>query len=90
MRPLRDYLLIERKAAPTKSEGGVDLPDTVEEKPSEGVVLQKGPSVSGEIPIGATVRISTYTGTEIQDNGVVYLLAREKDVLVVVAEPDAA
>ncbi len=42
-RPLHDRVVIRRLEGEEKTKGGIIIPDTVKEKPSEGVVVAVGP-----------------------------------------------
>ncbi len=79
---LRDLVLIKRDDPETESVGGVALPDTQVEQPSTGVVAEVGPLVI-DIIAGDHVKLAGYAGTEHKIGDVVYLIARESEVLAI-------
>lgn len=89
VRPLQDRVLVKRIEAETKTKGGIIIPDSNKEKPSEGEVIAVGTghrSSDGNVrPLdvkkGDRVLFSKYAGTEIKIEGVDYLIMREDDIL---------
>jgi chaperonin GroES len=75
----------------TKS--GIVIPDTVKEKPQEGIVeavgtgriLDNGQKVPMELTVGDKVLYAKYAGNEFKLDDIEYLIISEKDVLAVVA-----
>jgi chaperonin GroES len=96
-RPLHDRVVVERIEADAKSSGGIIIPDTVQEKPSQGEIIAIGPGGRNEsgklIPIdlkvGDRVLFGKWSGTEIKLDGVDYLIMKESDVMGVVEQPAA-
>jgi len=88
LRPLFDRIVVERTESETKSKGGLFLPDTAADKPTEGVVLAVGTgriSEDGELrPLavkeGDRVLFGKYAGTEIKIDGKERLVLREDEV----------
>ena len=63
IKPLADRVLIEPKAAETKTASGIYIPDTAKEKPQEGKVVAVGPGTKDEkitVKIGDTVLYGKY------------------------------
>ena len=90
-RPLFDRILVKRVDEPTRSRGGIFLPEAAKEKPVEGIVLAVGSGkVDGgkihplSVKEGDRVVFGKYSGTEIKVNGEDRLILREDDVLGVV------
>lgn len=84
IKPLADRVLIEPKAAETKTAGGLIIPDTAKEKPQEGVVIAVGPGKVDEpmeVKVGDVVLYGKYAGTEINYDGVKYLIMKQSDIL---------
>jgi chaperonin GroES len=89
VRPLFDRLLVKRNDEPTKTKGGLFLPDTAKEKPVEGTVLavgggrvsDKGVVTALTVKEGDKVVFGKYAGTEIKIDGEDRLILREDDVL---------
>ena len=102
-RPLHDRVVVKRIDAEEKSAGGIIIPDTVKEKPSQGEIVAVGPGGRDEagklIPIdlkvGERVLFCKWSGTEVKIDNVDYLIMKESDIMgvltdVVVARKKAA
>jgi chaperonin GroES len=96
-RPLHDRVVVTRIDADSKTAGGIIIPDTAKEKPSEGEVIAVGPGGRDEsgkiIPIvlkvGDRVLFGKWSGTETKIDGVEYLIMKESDIMGVIDEPVA-
>jgi chaperonin GroES len=92
IRPLQDRILVKRIEEEEKTKGGIIIPDTAKEKPSEGKVVAVGKGKVGEdgklMPLdvkkGDRILFSKYSGTEVNIEGDEHLIIREDDVLGVV------
>lgn len=87
IRPLADRVLIEAKAAETKTASGIYIPDTAQEKPQEGTIVAVGNGKVDEpmtVKIGDTVLYGKYGGTEIKVEGKDYLMMRESDIFAII------
>ncbi len=88
-RPLHDRVVVERIDAEAKSAGGIIIPDTVKEKPSQGEIIAVGPGGRDEagklIPIdlkkGDRVLFGKWSGTEVKLDGTDYLIMKESDIM---------
>jgi chaperonin GroES len=93
-RPLHDRVVVERIDADAKSAGGIIIPDTAQEKPSQGEIIAVGPGGRDEagklIPIdlkkGDRVLFGKWSGTEVKLDGVDYLIMKESDIMGVLHE----
>jgi chaperonin GroES len=93
-RPLHDRVLVRRIEADEKTAGGIIIPDTAKEKPSQGEVIAAGPGSRDEsgklIPIdikaGDRVLFDKWSGTEVKIDGEELLIMKESDILGVVEE----
>ena len=93
-RPLHDRVVVTRIEAEGKSAGGIIIPDTAKEKPSEGEVIAVGPGGRDEagklIPIdlktGDRVLFGKWSGTEVKIDGVEYLIMKESDIMGVIEQ----
>jgi chaperonin GroES len=93
-RPLHDRVVVTRIDADNKTPGGVIIPDTAKEKPTEGEVIAVGPGGRDEsgklIPIdlkkGDRVLFGKWSGTEVKIDGVEYLIMKESDVMGVIEQ----
>ena len=93
-RPLHDRVVVTRIDADNKTPGGIIVPDTAKEKPTEGEVIAVGPGGRDEsgklIPIdlkkGDRVLFGKWSGTEVKIDGVEYLIMKESDVMGVIEQ----
>ena len=93
-RPLHDRVVIERIDADTKSAGGILIPDSAQEKPSQGRIVAVGPGGRDEagklIPIdlkkGDRVLFGKWSGTEVKIDGEDLLIMKESDIMGVLQE----
>jgi len=92
IRPLQDRILVKRIDEEEKTKGGIIIPDTAKEKPSEGKVIAVGKGKIGDdgkvtpldVKKGDRILFSKYSGTEVNIEGDEHLIIREDDVLGVV------
>ena len=93
-RPLHDRVVVTRIDPEAKSAGGIIIPDTAQEKPSQGEIIAVGPGGRDEagklIPIdlkkGDRVLFGKWSGTEVKLDGVDYLIMKESDIMGVLEE----
>ena len=96
-RPLHDRVVVKRLDAEAKSAGGIIIPDTAKEKPSQGEITAVGPGGRDEngklIPInlkvGERVLFGKWSGTEVVLDGKELLIMKESDIMGVLEEPAA-
>lgn len=89
IKPLADRVLIEPTAAEEVTMGGIIIPDTAKEKPLRGKVLAVGTGTKDEemmLKEGDEVLYGKYAGTEIEMDGIKYLMMRQSDVLAVIVK----
>ena len=92
IRPLHDRVVVKRVEEETKTAGGIVLPGSAAEKPSEGVILAVGtgkPLDNGQIrpldvKVGDKVLFGKYSGSEVKVDGEHYIVMREEDVMAVI------
>ena len=97
-RPLHDRVVVRRIAAEEKSVGGIIIPDTAKEKPSQGEVIAVGPGGRDEagklIPIdvkaGDRVLFGKWSGTEVKIDGQELLIMKESDIMGIIEGQPAA
>ena len=93
-RPLHDRVVVRRIDSEEKSAGGIIIPDTAKEKPSEGVVVSVGPGARDEtgkvVPLdvkeGDRILFGKWSGTEVRLDGEDLLIMKESDILGVLEE----
>jgi chaperonin GroES len=89
MQPLGDRVLVHPLDEQEVKKGGIIIPDTAKEKPTEGEVValgtgktdDEGKKVPFTVKKGDRVLISKYGGTEVKIDGENYLIMREDDIL---------
>ena len=94
IKPLHDRVVVKRLDELTKTSGGIIIPDTAKEKPSEGIVEAVGDGARTEdgkvIPMcvkdGDKVLFAKWGGTEVKLNGEDRVIMKESDILAVVEE----
>jgi chaperonin GroES len=92
--PLGRRVLVKRVESEEKTAGGIYLPDTAKEKPTEAEVLALGIGKDDEgkdvkdlftVKVGNKVLISKYGGTEVKIDSVDCLIINETDILGILA-----
>jgi chaperonin GroES len=91
IRPLHDRILVKRLDSEDKTQGGIIIPDTAQEKPQEGKVvavgkgriLEDGKVQELTVKKGDKILFSKYSGTEINLESEEHLIVREDDILAV-------
>ena len=92
IKPLHDKVLVKRVDEETKTAGGIIIPDTAKEKPSEGIVeaigngfrAEDGKIIPMSVKAGDRVLFSKWAGTEIKVNGETRLIIKESDILAII------
>jgi len=87
IQPLGERVLIEPMAAETTTASGIIIPDTAKEKPSRGKVIAAGKTADGkelEVKAGDTVLYGKFVGTEVELEGVQYLIMEQSDILAII------
>jgi chaperonin GroES len=93
IRPLGDRVIVRRVEEETKTAGGIYIPDSATEKPSEGEVLAVGKGritdhgdlIPMNVNVGDKVVFGKYAGSEVKIDSETYLIMEEKDILGVFA-----
>ena len=91
-RPLHDRVLVRRVKSEEKTAGGIILPDTAQEKPSEGEVIAVGSGVRSEdgkltpldVKKGDRILFGQWSGSEVKVNGEELLIMKESDILGII------
>ncbi len=92
IKPLADRVVVKALEEADQMRGGLYIPDTAKEKPSQGMVMAVGPGkfsddgtrVDMEVKAGDKVLYGKYSGTDITLDGEEFLILRESDVLAIV------
>jgi chaperonin GroES len=94
-RPLHDRVVVKRIEAEEKSAGGIIIPDTAKEKPSEGEVIgpggrdEAGKLIPIDLKAGDRVLFGKWSGTEVKIDGQELLIMKESDIMGIIDEPVA-
>ena len=88
-RPLHDRVVIRRVEEEEKSRGGIIIPDTAREKPTEGEVVAVGPGMRDEegkvhpldVQSGDRVLFGKWSGTEVKLDGEDLMIMKEADII---------
>jgi chaperonin GroES len=91
-RPLHDRVVLRRLTAEEKTAGGIIIPGTAQEKPTEAEVVAVGPGARNEqgqiVPLevkaGDKVLFGKWSGTEVKIDGEELLIVKESDILGIV------
>ncbi|MDA7658062.1 co-chaperone GroES [Verrucomicrobia bacterium] len=92
IQPLGDRVLVEPAEEKETKKGGIIIPDSAKEKPTESVVValgtgkvdDNGKKIPFEVKKGDTVLVSKYGGTEIKLNDKDYKILNSDDILAIV------
>lgn len=92
IRPLDDKVVIKLLEAEEKTQGGIFLTASAQEKPQVAEVLAIGPGQKNDdgsrtpvqVKIGDKVIASKYSGTQVKLEGVEYTIISEKDILAII------
>ena len=91
-KPLHDRVLVRRVEGEEKTKGGLIIPDSAKEKPSEGIVVACGEGArkdSGElIPMAVKaddrILFGKWSGTEVTLDGQELLIMKESDIMGII------
>ena len=88
-RPLHDRVLVRRIEADSKTAGGIIIPDSAQEKPSEGEIVaigdgardDDGDRIALDVKVGDRVLFGKWSGTEVKIGGEDLLIMKESDIM---------
>jgi chaperonin GroES len=91
-RPLHDRVLVRRIEAEEKTAGGIIIPDSAKEKPSEGEIVAVGSGSRADdgkvtpldVKPGDRVLFGKWSGTEVKLDGEDLLIMKESDIMGIV------
>lgn len=89
LRPLQDRVVVQRLDEETKTAGGIIIPDTHTEKPSQGKIIAVGTGYRNtdgsvrnlDVKVGDVVLFGKYSGTEVKVQGKPVLIMKEDEIL---------
>ena len=93
VKPLADRVVVKPLEESEQMRGGLYIPDTAKEKPSQGEVVAVGPGklsdegtrLEPDVKVGDKVLYGKYSGTDVTLDGQEYLILRESDILAIVS-----
>lgn len=88
-RPLHDRVVVRRIEADQKTAGGIIIPDSAQEKPSEGEIVAVGEGarnddggrIALDVKVGDRVLFAKWGGTEVKINGEDLIIMKESDIM---------
>ncbi len=91
-RPLHDRVVVRRIEADQKTAGGIIIPDSAQEKPSEGEVVSVGEGardddgdrIALDVKAGDKVLFGKWSGTEVKIDGEDLLIMKESDIMGII------
>ncbi len=94
VRPLHDRVLVRRVEGEERTAGGIIIPDTAQEKQSQGIIIavgegkrdEAGNRIALDVQVNDRVLFSKYGGTEVKVSGEDLLIMREDDIQAVVVD----
>ncbi|MBV7435491.1 co-chaperone GroES [Cardiobacteriaceae bacterium TAE3-ERU3] len=92
LRPLHDRVIVKRQEEETKTAGGIVLPGSAAEKPSQGEViavgngkkLDNGEVCGLDVKVGDKVLFGKFSGSEVKVDGEEYIIMREEEIFAVI------
>ena len=93
LKPLHDRVLVKRTESEEKTAGGLIIPDSAQEKPSEGEVVavgtaarkDKGELIVMDVAPGDKILFGKWSGTEVTVEGEEMLMMKESDIMGIIA-----
>lgn len=91
LKPLYDRVVVKREDEEKTTAGGIVLPNTSGEKPSQGTVVAVGPGkVKGgelrplQVKVGDKVLFGKYTGSEVKVDGEDFIIMKEEEIFAII------
>ena len=92
LRPLHDRVIVKRQEEEKTSAGGIVLPGSATEKPSQGEViavgegkaLDNGQKQAMNVKVGDKILFAKYSGSEVKVDGEDYIIMREDEIFAVI------
>lgn len=92
LRPLAGYILVLPAEGETKTKSGIVLPESTQEKPTQGevvavgpaIVIENGKSIECPVNVGDVVMYKKWGGDEVKVGGIEYKIVKFEDLMAVV------
>jgi chaperonin GroES len=93
-RPLHDRVVVKRIEADQKTKSGIIIPDSAQEKPSEGEVIavgsggrdESGKLIPIDVKVGDRILFGKWSGTEVKIDGQELLIMKESDIMGIIGK----
>jgi chaperonin GroES len=93
-RPLHDRVVVKRIEADNKTKSGIIIPDSAQEKPSEGEVIavgsggrdESGKLIPIDVKVGDRILFGKWSGTEVKIDGEELLIMKESDIMGIIGK----
>jgi chaperonin GroES len=93
-RPLHDRVVVKRIEADSKTKSGIIIPDSAQEKPSEGEVIavgsggrdEAGKLIPIDVKVGDRILFGKWSGTEVKIDGQDLLIMKESDIMGIIGK----
>ena len=93
LKPLHDRVLVKRTESEEKTAGGLIIPESAKEKPSEGEVVacgdgarkDKGELIAMAVKPGDKILFGKWSGTEVTIEGEGMLMMKESDIMGIIS-----
>ncbi len=93
-RPLHDRVVVKRIEADQKTKSGIIIPDSAQEKPSEGEVIavgtggrdEAGKLIPIDVKVGDRILFGKWSGTEVKIDGQELLIMKESDIMGIIGK----
>jgi chaperonin GroES len=93
-RPLHDRVVVKRIEADSKTKSGIIIPDSAQEKPSEGEVVavgsggrdEAGKLIPIDVKVGDRILFGKWSGTEVKIDGQDLLIMKESDIMGIIGK----
>ena len=82
--PLGDRVVLKQVVAEETTKSGILLPGQTKEKPQQAEVVAVGPKVEDIVAVGDKVIYAKYAGTEVELDGVNYLVMKQEEILAII------
>ncbi|MFN3231729.1 MAG: co-chaperone GroES [Alphaproteobacteria bacterium] len=96
-KPLQDRVVVRRLEEEEKTAGGIIIPDSAKEKPSQGEIVAVGPGarddkgelIALDVKAGDRVLFGKWSGTEVAIEGEDLLIMKESDIMGIIEDAAA-
>jgi chaperonin GroES len=86
LKPLGDRVLVKRAESETQTKSGIFIPDTAQEKTTQGFVVAVGEDETVTVKVKDKILFDKYAGTEVKVDGVDHVIMRMDDIQAIIEE----